>query len=369
MLINSWTFCHNFLTKDPRTGLTPVEAHLGLWRAANITSFNQCIDEAPELRKDSTVGTMQQILHKAYERKKMADNISEAANKQRRKQLNEKRTVLEPEDIISKFPPLTIILLKTDLTMSKVDKRSPNLGPFFVISHKNGMVNMMELKTGKILRRSHRNITKLLPSDELLSMGAFPQWLDSHPRSIVDNETTTTTVTAHEAAEEYRTALGNIAELYSFLSPILPTVAETERTINVYRQEGQKESNSHNETRPPAARENQNEEEQQEEEDQEISSSEEEEEEEREEDDGLHVTFKMSHLSKEEEEEENRRIEEDTTYDVTPEVSVQVTEDRNHPASEAKAAEPHKQKKKEVAIRQPRRSARPRADIPVRFRT
>ena len=70
MLIQSWTYCHNFLTKDPRTGLTPVEAHLGLWRASNITSFNQCIEEAPALKKDSTVGRMQQLLQKAYERKK-----------------------------------------------------------------------------------------------------------------------------------------------------------------------------------------------------------------------------------------------------------------------------------------------------------
>ena len=54
----------------------------------------------------------------------------------------------------------------------------------------------------------------------------------------------------------------------------------------------------------------------------------------------------MSHLPKEKQEEENRRIEEDTTYDVTPEVSVQVTEDRNHPASEAKAAEPHKKRRR-----------------------
>ena len=77
----------------------------------------------------------------------------------------------------------------------------------------------------------------------------------------------------------------------------------------------------------------------------------------------------MSHLPEEEQEEENRRMEEDTTYDVTPEVNVHVTEDRNKPATGAKAPEPHKQKKKEVAIRQHRCSARPRADIPVRFRT
>ena len=78
----------------------------------------------------------------------------------------------------------------------------------------------------------------------------------------------------------------------------------------------------------------------------------------------------MTHLTKEQQEEEARRIEEDDNiYEIAPEVSGQVTEDRNQPASEAKAAEPHKQKKKEVEIRQPRRTARPRADIPIRFRT
>ena len=48
-------------------------------------------------------------------------------------------------------------------------------------------------------------------------MGAFPQWMDQHPRSIVDNETTTTTITPDEAAEEYKTALGRIAELNTTL--------------------------------------------------------------------------------------------------------------------------------------------------------
>jgi len=88
MLIASWTYSHNFLIKDPRTGMTPAEAHLGLWRAENVTSFNQCIEEAPTLSKDSTVGKMQHLLQKAYERKKMMDNISESANKLRHKQLN-----------------------------------------------------------------------------------------------------------------------------------------------------------------------------------------------------------------------------------------------------------------------------------------
>jgi hypothetical protein len=88
---------------------------------------------------------MQHLLQKAYERKKMVDNITESANKLRTKQLNQRGTVLYSEDINKKFPPLTIVLLKTDLSMSKVGKRSPNLGPFFVISQNQNVINMMEL--------------------------------------------------------------------------------------------------------------------------------------------------------------------------------------------------------------------------------
>ena len=153
MLIASWVYCHNFLIKDPRTGLTPVETHLGLWRAANITSLNKCINEAPRLNKNSTVGKMQQMLQKAYKRNKVDYNINEAGNKQQRKQLQEKGTVLQIDEITNKFPPLTVVILKTDLTMSKVDKRSPNVGPYFVISHHNENVNLMEIKTGKNTRK------------------------------------------------------------------------------------------------------------------------------------------------------------------------------------------------------------------------
>ena len=79
-------------------------------------------------------------------------------------------------------------------------------------------------------------------------MDAFPKWMDNHPRSIVDNETTTSTMSTQEATEEYKTALNNIAELYSFLAPILPSVAETEKTINLYRKAGQEESKNRDKT-------------------------------------------------------------------------------------------------------------------------
>tara|TARA_B110001452_G_scaffold127949_1_gene106307 strand:- start:68 stop:1939 length:1872 start_codon:yes stop_codon:yes gene_type:complete len=378
MLISSWTYSHNFLIKDPRTGITPAEAHLGLWRAENVTSFNQCIEEAPKLNKSSTVGKMQQLLQKAYERKKVVDNITESANDLRSKQLHQRGTVLEAEDINKMFPPLTIVLLKTDLSMSKVDRRSPNLGPFFVISQNQNVINMMELKTGKILRRSHRNVIKLLPSDEVLSMEAFPKWLDNHPRSIVDNDTTTTTVSPDEATEEYMTALNNIAELYSFLSPVLPSVAETERTIDVYRRAGQEESNSKDKTNNTMIMEDEDLNKEMETEDQgmeemeEMSTSEEEEGENDETDeevnDGNRVSWDMGHLSEEEKEKEDKRMETDVAYEIAPGINIHVPNDEFNPTPSIQPQGPHKEKKKKVAVREPRRSARPRAELPVRFR-
>ena len=61
-------------------------------------------------------------------------------------------------------------------------------------------------------------------------------------------------------------------------------------------------------------------------------------------------------------------MEEEVEYEVTPRDSGHTTEDRNQPAPGAKAPEPQSQKEKDVAIRQPRHSNRPRADLPIRYR-
>ena len=106
-----------------------------------------------------------------------------------------------------------------------------------------------QILIGKILRRSYRNIRPILPSAEILSTAAFPRWADQHPLTIVHNDTLKTTTTPTEAAQEYKTALKHIAELYSFLSPILPSVAESQRTIEIYRQRGQEDSNAQDKDR------------------------------------------------------------------------------------------------------------------------
>ena len=105
----------------------------------------------------------------------------------------------------------------------------------------------------------------------------------------------------------------------------------------------------------------------------EMSNSEEEDGEENEEMDnedneGPRVRFDMGHLSEEEKEEENKRMEADIAYNIAPEIDIHVPKDRPDPTPSLQPPGPHKEKKKEVVVRQPRRSARPRADIPARYR-
>ena len=181
-----------------------------------------------------------------------------------------------------------------------------------------------------------------------------------------------------EYTEEYMTALGNIAELYSFLTPVLPSVAETERTIDVYRRAGQEESNNKDKTNNTMIMEDEDLNKDMETEDQgmeemeEMSTSEEEEGENDETDeevnDGNRVSWDMSHLSKEEKEKEDKRMETDVAYAIAPGVNIHEPNDEFNPDPSIQPQEPHKGKKKKVPGREPRRSARPRAEIPARYR-
>ena len=100
----------------------------------------------------------------------------------------------------------------------------------------------------------------------------------------------------------------------------------------------------------------------------EMSNSEDEEEMDNEENEGPRVRLDMGHLSEEEKEEEDKRMEADIAYDIAPEIDIHVPKDGPNPTPSLQPPGSHKEKKKEVVVRQPRRSARPRADIPTRYR-
>ena len=89
---------------------------------------------------------------------------------------------------------------------------------------------------------SYRNLISVLASPKLLSTTGLPQWLSSHPAAQVGKEGRTTQVTPDKAVEKHRALVKNLADIYTFLSPILPTVEDTTRKIECYRVEPTEET-------------------------------------------------------------------------------------------------------------------------------
>ena len=188
-------------------------------------------------------------------------------------------------------------------------------------------------------------------------MEAFPKWMDNHPRSIVDNDTTTSTMSPNEATEEYKTALNNIAELYSFLAPVLPSVAETEKTIEIYRKAGQEESNSKDKTNNTMFMEEEDpnqdlDTENQDGEDMENSTSDEEEQEgennetDEEESKEKQVGWNLDHLSEEAKEKEDKRMETDVAFNIAPVIDIHVPHDESNLTPATQPQESEKKKKR-----------------------
>ena len=105
----------------------------------------------------------------------------------------------------------------------------------------------------------------------------------------------------------------------------------------------------------------------------EMSTSEEEEEGEDDEtdeevNDGKQVGWDLSHLSEKGKEKEDERMKDDLAYDLAPGINIHVPNDEFNPTPSIQPQKPSKEKKKNVAIREPRRSARPRAGPPARFK-
>ena len=75
----------------------------------------------------------------------------------------------------------------------------------------------------------------------------------------------------------------------------------------------------------------------------------------------------MDHLSEEAKKEEEHRMETDVAFDIAPAIDIHVPHDEANLTPATHLQEPKKKKKKEVALRAPRRSGRPRPGIPRRY--
>ena len=79
------------------------------------------------------------------------------------------------------------------------------------------------------------------------------------------------------------------------------------------------------------------------------------------------VGWNLDHLSEEAKEKEDKRMETDVAFDIAPVIDIHVPHDESNPTPATQPQGSEKKKKKKVAIREPRRSARPRAGIPARY--
>ena len=156
------------------------------------------------------------------------------------------------------------------------------------------------------------------------------------------------------------------------MAPVLPSVAETEKIIEIYRKEGQKESNSREKTNNAMFMEE--EDPYQDLDEEEITTSDEEIEEDEnnqtdeEDSNGKQVEWNLDNLSQEAKEKENRRMETDVAFDIAPVIDIHIPHNESNTTLATQLQEPKKKKKAEIAIREPRRSSRPRAGIPAKYR-
>ena len=77
---------------------------------------------------------------------------------------------------------------------------------------------------------------------------------------------------------------------------------------------------------------------------------------------------KMLEKEKEAKEKEDRRMETDVAFDIAPVIDIHIPHNEANTTITTQLQEPKKKKKAEIAIREPRRSSRPRTGIPARYR-
>ena len=72
-------------------------------------------------------------------------------------------------------------------------------------------------------------------------------------------------------------------------------------------------------------------------------------------------------MSEEAKEKEDQRMETDVAFDIAPVIDIHVPHNESNTTPATQLQGPKKKKKEKIAVREPRRSARPRAGIPAKF--
>ena len=79
-----------------------------------------------------------------------------------------------------------------------------------------------------------------MPSQEIFSTPNIMDWFHQHPLQLVSRFTNREDKQPELSNDQYTRVLENISKVYQLLKPVLPTVAETQKTIDVGAREFQR---------------------------------------------------------------------------------------------------------------------------------
>ena len=236
LLIQSFAYYHNFLIDDSRTKMPPAKVHLGALRYHNTRAFftNFSTDQLEQAPKPIT--NLRNMLNTANEHRKAQENRTEHYHDQIRQHKATHGTIRDEEEIQKLFPVLSIIMLHNEKDRTKTSKMPSLHGPHLVVARvpDKRTIYLFNLIEGHIYKRSFRSIQELLPSQELLSTPNILDWFHFHPLQIVGKLSDRETPTPELTENQYINVLKNLAKVYELLKPVLPSIEETQKIIELY---------------------------------------------------------------------------------------------------------------------------------------
>ena len=241
-LVQAFAYYHNYLYEDNQIKMPPAKMHLGILRFHNNQTMMTRIGDFQQEDIPRPIGKLQDLLTIAHNMKTAQENRVEHEREQERNHLQAHKRINQ-KDISIQYPVLSIVMLQNEYVTFTKTSQFPSLhGPHLILAHAPNRRNMymMNLLEGVILKRSYRVIEKLMPSQEIFSTPNIMDWFHQHPLQLVSRFTNREDKQPELSNDQYTRVLENISKVYQLLKPVLPTVAETQKTIDVGAREFQR---------------------------------------------------------------------------------------------------------------------------------
>ena len=246
-LLHSFVFQNNFKLKAAFTQKIPAELHLGLLRATNILSMIENVQNLPQ-PSSQAIKNMQELLHYADNFRQAELNAHKFSENQKARQLKEHGKLLDQDDLIAKLRPLTVLYVKSELgKVPKMHCYAQYHGPFVVLSlnPRSTSAYLYGLISGEVQKKSYRQI-KLAFSNDIFSLPLFGHFGDDIQFKMIDKFSyLKKSENADSILSNTVKILINLHKLLVFLSPILPTLGDVQKTLLVDISEDEYDQHDH----------------------------------------------------------------------------------------------------------------------------